>query len=140
MKSSAKDYPTSLGNPINSTAARVVSKGVQYVPNKKLTFEIWDTPPPTIPVPSFVKDLIGTRQNRMQIIGYLGKGNKDKQIMLARCDCGKHEKRIASTWRKMRAIDDCCQICRHVDFLKHKHLSDKERDERLERLRTKSRK
>lgn len=142
MKSIVKDYPTSLGVPVDRTTKRVVSKGFNFeVKIKPATSETWDIPPRTVTPIESVKELIGTRQNRMRIVGYLGRcDNKEGQKLLARCDCGKYEHRRASTWRKMKAFNDMCRPCRQVEYLKNRHLTDEERDKKTALMKAKSNK
>lgn len=130
MKSRMGDYPTTLSKPIDSVAGRVVSAGEHFSVKlkPKPDLETFDVKPSTIPIPNVLRPLMGTRQNRMQIIGVLSYSPKRGYKLLGRCDCGKYEQRNPSTWRKMKAFDDCCRPCRQIEFLKTMHLTSDQRD------------
>ena len=138
MKSGMKDYPTSLSTPIDSTAARVVSKGTNYTVNRKESpLQVWDDPPPTLPVPYGTDSLIGQRHGRVTIVGYLGSWGKGSK-WLARCACGKYAVRSGHSWRKNTKPDvDTCPDCnsienrkRHYDKMRHFELTGKYPDEK----------
>jgi hypothetical protein len=141
MKSSAKDYPTSLSTPIDRTAARVISKGTHFeFKATEINREIWEIPPPLVfPIPESIKALIGTKKGDLTVIGYLGAGkanNKGARI-LVRCVCGKYEKRVANKWRKPQKAKSCCHFCELKAKLKVSNLPYEERNriENMERAR-----
>ncbi len=120
MKSRMKDYPTSLSTPIDSTAARVTSKGEHYQVNRKESpVQVWDTPPPTLAAPKTTESLIGQCHGKVTIVGYLGSGGRGSQ-WLARCVCGKYAVRNGKSWRKTKnPNDDCCPDCNAIQARKH---------------------
>jgi hypothetical protein len=102
---------------VNKTARIVTSPQEEYKPNKKLNQDIWEAPPTThiIPVPEGKTNLVGTKRGWMIIVGYFGK-NK----WLAKCVCGKYEKRDGKRWKKglkNNIEDEGCAYCQH-----NKHL------------------
>jgi hypothetical protein len=128
MRSRMSEYPTLLGNPVDRTAKQVISKGFQYEPAKRFNQEIWDAPPTNVqPLRGRLRGFRGSRQNRMEVVGFIANPPKIGKF-LVRCDCGKYELRKISSWKKMRAFDDCCQRCRHIEYLKYSHLPNDQRD------------
>lgn len=101
--------------PVDSVADRVTRPGVEYVPSKKLAQDCWDVKPPTLPAPSNAKEMMGLRRGRLVIVGYLG-----KKKWLARCDCGKFERRDGKNFRNgvRDGIWDGCQYCQHAAYLR----------------------
>lgn len=109
--------------PVDRTAARVVRPGIEFKPtDKKLGQELWEVPPPTLRPPDGCDDLTGTRRGRMTIVGYLDSaGGKKGSRWLARCDCGKYERRAGPKWRKGlrdERPDHGCQHCQYLNYLK----------------------
>lgn len=140
----ARDYPDSFApDPIDRVAGRVISRGYHHEFKKaQNNREVWDAPPDTVPTcytPEPIKSLMGQRKGCLVVIGYLGRrhsqfGKKRGQILLVRCDCGRHEERVAQRWRKRgNEIFEMCQFCNQRERLKTSHLSNAERD-RLENL------
>jgi hypothetical protein len=100
--------------PVNRQAANVVSKGIEYVPAKKvLTYES-EAPIPTRKPQKNVEILTGRKFGRLTVIGlaleHLGR-------WVCRCDCGMY------VLRRPKAIKntdnpDRCERCRHYAYQK----------------------
>ena len=83
---------------VNKTAGIVTSPQEKYTPNKRLGYECWDVPPAMYNIPPHgLGWMIGTRIDRMVIVGYFGSSRKIGSLWVARCDCGKYEKRSGFT-------------------------------------------
>lgn len=109
--------------PINKTAARVVSAGEQYVPNKKHgSYLHSELPLPTRRIPSDAPDLRGIRFGSFRVVGLgeQGVGRRGNAPWVVRCDCGRYEHRTAKAIRNPRNTEDACNICRHTAFLKRR--------------------
>ena len=108
-------------DPVNGTAARVTSRGYQYIPNKKI--ETLDSPYPietrALEINQPQKDHSGRRFGRLTAIApYAHK----RKRWVCRCDCGTF------TVRTTRAVqntknNDACEECRHLDYLRGKTLN-----------------
>jgi hypothetical protein len=105
-------------DPIDRTAAMVTRKGVSYDPAKRITQRHWDCPPQMKPVPHGCENRIGTRFGRMEVVGYFCRSKKKGSIWVVRCACGKYETRTTKSIVNKNNDTDCCQICRHVLYLK----------------------
>jgi len=119
MKSRMNEYPTSLSCPIDSTAARVTSKGTHYEGNlHKYQGDVWETPPPTehyYQTKNMKPSIIGERHDRIVIVGYLG-SNNNGSVWLARCDCGLYCTRNGGKWRKWtEGKQNSCPRCNSRD-------------------------
>ena len=118
---------------VNSTAARVISKGVHYEPQLKklrtpdicqkeplqtikLTWEQLGLNKKTFP------DLTGQSNGRMDVIGYYGKTNKkQKGKWVCKCKCGNYTLREAAAIKRWKdGSNDCCRECRHLESLRNK--------------------
>ena len=111
--------------PVDSAAARVLGRGVHYVPQKNIAQRHWKSPPPVIPQSDWPKtdsfhDLTGLSFGRFKVVGYLGKPGSKKQLALwlVRCACGDFESRSAKAVRNPENRGDRCGNCRHLAFLK----------------------
>lgn len=116
MKSRMKNYPTSLSRPIDSTAARVVSKGTSHeFKSKPFSVNLWDTPPPIVRLPHGWKNYAGQRHGNLVLIGlYDASTHKLGANWLARCDCGMFTTRRILKWRESERKGkkgDKCQKC-----------------------------
>lgn len=108
--------------PINKLARIVTGKSWDdYTPEKKNNLrELWDDSPPTKPVPSTIKNLIGFKKGRLTVVGYLGfkqiKNGLRRNKWLVRCICGRYEVRTQDTLMRQKTahIEDMCQICQKL--------------------------
>lgn len=111
--------------PINATAARVVSAGTHYTPNKRHGSEVFEVRPPVRQatrrdrsVPGY-SDLAGVRRGRLVVVG-LSESAALKWVM--RCDCGSYVIRTNKAARNEANDADACEECRHVLYLKRTEL------------------
>jgi hypothetical protein len=107
--------------PVNATAARVVSAGTHYRPNKRHGSQVFEVCPPIRQatrrdrsVPGY-SDLAGVRRGRLVAIG-LSEGAALKWVM--RCDCGAYVIRTNKAARNEANTADACEECLHVMYLK----------------------
>ena len=120
------DYPDYPCIPLDSTAARVMKPGIHYEPDIKFGQQIWDYPIETLPLPKYTINMIGQKRGKLTIVGYVGRKKKsgnNYHYWLVRCNCGKYEIRNGQNFRRQQKKDnqdDCCQICRHLQYLKNK--------------------
>lgn len=102
--------------PVDAVAARAMSGGAHYTPEWRKPPHTMDAPLPTIPYPNREADLTGSVNGSMRILGYLG---RDK--WLARCVCGKYERRQGIMWRRNlrdgKAGGPCC-FCDRREHIK----------------------
>ena len=113
-----KDYPVPNDIPVNTVAARIMSKGTHFDPIQKPTHTglNWDNPPEMQPVPQNLINRIGETQDRMTIVGWYGKGK-----WVARCVCGLYESRRNRNWVKWRdnPSPNKKNHCRRCEKLEH---------------------
>ena len=116
----------SYHTPVNNLARKVTSTPCGYVPCKKVGenhYHSYAQPPLTTIIesdrrnPSFT-DLTGSRFGRFTVVG-LARGFKGRWVV--RCVCGKYEMRRQKAIINKENYGDCCQICRHLQFLKSRH-------------------
>lgn len=118
-----------VSQPINKTAARVVSGGISFDDGKKIleTRFHQDAPPRCIPPdeypdsPSF-QDLRGVRVSRVVVVGYLGKLASSRHahpMWLVRCDCGQYEARKARFLKTGTTGFHACARCEYTHRLKY---------------------
>lgn len=107
--------------PINKTAAIVISRGVHYEPNKIVQTNDSDLPIATRPITKeefkqqcFV-NLTGFRVGRLSVIG-VARDFKGKWVV--RCDCGIYSTRRAKSIKNPENVQDRCEHCRNLAFLK----------------------
>lgn len=107
--------------PINSTAARVVSVGTAYVPDKKVNGLEFANRPALRPITRFdrvnqgFKDVTGQKRGRLVAIGLL---NEVGIRWVARCGCGVYVVRKAKAMVNPSNDADACAECLHVMYLK----------------------
>ncbi|MEK6883384.1 MAG: hypothetical protein AABY22_27400, partial [Nanoarchaeota archaeon] len=112
--------------PINSTAARVISKGIHYVPKIKDKRFNSENPIPTIKKQDFnnssqFKDFTGNKHGRFIIQGLvdvknLAKGKNFRAKWLVKCSCGNYETRTSSAIKNHannpgKYDEDMCKNC-----------------------------
>ena len=100
---------------INKTAALVVGRGVDWVPDKIINTGDSELPLQTKPTPFGVSDLSGVRFARFLVIG-LSADFPGKWVV--RCSCGKFSMRRAKTIKNPLNTCDRCEHCRHLAYLK----------------------
>jgi hypothetical protein len=112
-------------DPVNKIAAMMFSRGVKAPSANMGDMTHWETCPP-LHTKSKVseickasgKDLTGMRLGRMTVVG-LSSEISARWIM--RCDCGDYEPRKAKSIKNPNNSNDCCVICRKIDYAKRKH-------------------
>jgi len=100
--------------PINVTAAKVLFKGEDFTPDKKILTAHSYSPFPTRLVPKNSVDLTGESVGRLTVIGLAEK----RGMWVVRCDCGRYTMRRAKAIRNQNNTYDRCDACRHLLFLK----------------------
>ena len=105
--------------PVNSTAARVVSRGVHYDSSKKIVQRHWDVPPPVRPVPKdpSLQDLTGVKFGRFTVLGFYAEGNG---LWVVRCACGDYETRRTKSIKNPNNDQDRCENCRQLVELRRR--------------------
>ena len=109
--------------PINKVAAIVVmSKGVQYNPNKRVQANDSETPHKirlNIPLETIrcqhFEDLTGMRRGRLLVIGL---SDEFPGRWVVRCDCGRYSMRRKKAITNSGNEQDRCEHCRHLAFLR----------------------
>lgn len=110
--------------PVDRVAAIVTSKGYRYIPDKKTGPNHWETCPEMRRyrrVAGGCTNLTGVRFGRFVVVGlYAGKtGNGEStSVWVCRCACGRFETRTARVVKNGKDNDDCCDMCRHLKYLK----------------------
>lgn len=106
--------------PVNGTAARMLSKGVHYEPQKEASRFHSEFPISTVPVPKqpgFI-DLTGVTFGRMKVVGYVGRFmNGNRGMWLVRCACGRYETRSSHAIKNPQR-EDSCTYCDYLDLIK----------------------
>lgn len=106
--------------PINKVTALVVSKApldCQYDAKITCLQRRWENPPPMRALTANIPDFRGKRVGRFTVVGLYAGAPK---LWVVRCACGAYETRRAKSLRNPLNIDDCCQLCRHLEHLRWK--------------------
>lgn len=115
-------------NPINKTAALVVSRGIGYEPNCKIQVPEYVGPPLMVkksdhPRASGFIDLTGMRKGRLTVIGLM---LEMKGRWVVRCVCGTYTTRSAKSIKSVdsnpRAQYDACRECMHRAYRKREEI------------------
>lgn len=116
-----KDYSFTLTNkPVNSTAARVMSKGEHCPIEEKISKKPWhvyqDTCPP---LEKYIgpkeHDLTGKEFGKLTVVGYGGKGAQGARWRCL-CSCGKYVSYTAKTLK--RGVNTKCDRCHTLDEMR----------------------
>ena len=108
--------------PVNRTAARVISTGVHYTPSTKGCRNDSENPIHTRPASMRDRaqkeftDLTGRRIGRLTVIGIAKTTAKLQWVV--RCDCGTYSIRNAKAIKNKQNTQDRCDHCRHLAYLK----------------------
>lgn len=110
--------------PINKQAAISMSKGFDYISNKNKAHLEGRNPLPIMDIPKKEKnqtkfnDLTGFKFARFTVIGRykLGKG------WVVRCNCGVYTVRSVKAINNKENIQDRCEECRHLAFIKREEV------------------
>ncbi len=107
------------GTPVDGLAARVASKGFQYKPKKKVVQCHWGAPPEMRRVPRGVPNLTGVSFGGFRVMGlYTGTKHRGGALWVVRCVCGDYETRSSRAIKNPKNAQDCCELCRHVAYLR----------------------
>lgn len=106
--------------PVNKTAATVLSKGDHWDPDTSKMPIGSDTPLETRPFHGRKKDdMYGKKSGRLVVVGhYVKKSAQDKALWVVRCVCGRYETRSKRALLNGKNKDDCCAICRKVEWMR----------------------
>lgn len=113
-------------NPIDKTAAMVVSKGYQYEPDinaSKVNPYDSELPLPTRVVSKamtqspYFTDLKGHKLGRLTVLGL---SQDHKGLWIVRCQCGIYSARNKKSLLNSKNINDRCNRCNHLALLKRK--------------------
>lgn len=111
--------------PLNSTAAKVTSKGVAYTPAVQFSEYAWDVPPALVRInrthranPSFI-DLTGTTIGRLRVLGMAVGGTREARgaLWVCKCVCGRYVGRRAKVL-KSSGEDAMCNVCDYTQKLR----------------------
>lgn len=113
-------------SPVNSTAARVMARGTEYVSgvsNGAATYQ--EMPIATRPIgraakqnPHFV-DCTGVKFGRFTVIGLAA---EHPQRWVVKCACGFYSLRSTKAVRNPKNTTDCCKECQHLLYLKRTEI------------------
>lgn len=107
--------------PVDSTAARVVSKGVEYDwrDHKKVQTVESETPFSLVMVPEFMDDLTGMTVGRFKVMGL---HTVSPARWSLRCSCGRFSLRRAKSIKNPKNDIDRCERCRHLAAKQKSHI------------------
>lgn len=104
--------------PVNKTAARVMGKGIQYTPDKKIVQVHSENPLPLIPISWNEKNLKGIKFGKLTVMGKFSSGKK--AMWSCRCLCGRYCARSSKAIHNPKNNADCCAECQQLEFLKRR--------------------
>jgi len=105
-------------SPIDSTAYKVTSKGIQYEPVKDIRTADSSLPIATRRVLQG-KNLIGRKVGRLSCVG-LARDTPNRWVM--RCLCGTFTLRTAKAINNIENTQDRCERCRHYAYLRRNEI------------------
>lgn len=108
--------------PVNATTAKVVSRGIDWVPDKVKRAKQWqertDAP---LPTREFIgpqdQDITGKRYGRLTVVGNSAERSRNDRgaAWVVRCTCGYYEIRRTKTLNEQAGRS--AQMCSHCDIL-----------------------
>lgn len=107
--------------PVDSTAARVTSRGVHYVP---VELKPGGPAHSDVPLPMMKwhgpasGNLTGTRFGQFTVIGYAGTSSQRGARWMVQCACGMYSIRITRSIKNPANHDDRCERCRQQQFFR----------------------
>lgn len=109
--------------PVDLTAALVVSRGIRYEPRGRVLNAHFDIQPPIITYRKHrelrpTDNLTGRKRGRLTVVG------KARDVLarwVVRCACGKFEYRTAKAIKNRANNEDACEYCRKVMVAKRSH-------------------
>ena len=120
--------------PIDRVEARVIGKGIDWTPSKKIMTGDSENPLPVYPVKNIknqqhreeVRRMIGRKRGRLTIIGVadeqLNRGGKKGLRYVVRCVCGIYTYRRGAPFKKGSDGFDACERCRELLYLKRREI------------------
>lgn len=121
-----KIYSAANDRPIDSNAARVLSRGEHWSPSNKMGAMQFEVPPGMADLSrgrneTQPEDMTGRKIGRMVVIGYFGKGKKrgGAQRWVCRCPCGVYAIRTAGAIKKAKNPDEKCGNCQEIERLRN---------------------
>lgn len=122
----SKDVLDMKRQPVDRVAARVVGKGVDWTPNKRIQTADSETPLPTAIIErmnpqarTVAETVIGRRCGRLTVLG-LSADRKGRWVV--RCQCGTYTLRTYKAITNPANTVDCCEQCRHLLYLKRAEI------------------
>lgn len=114
--------------PVDRTAAAVTSEGPKWTgSSKKLDMHCQATPHPMRPVAPNQPNLIGTACGNLTVVGLAAwKAANDRwngsarSRWVCRCACSWYVVRTSKAIKNPKNVDDCCDRCRQLQFLKRR--------------------
>lgn len=112
-----------LRHAVDRSAARVVSKGFQYVSRKRVQWIDREAPwpvraNPRLPNESPFVDLTGVKFGRFTVLGR----HTASKHWVVRCSCGVHSLRKGKAVKNPSNSVDRCDECRHLVFLRRENI------------------
>lgn len=105
--------------PVDATASRVVSRGVNYDWKPCVEWEESDIPFPLKPCEPQFQQFIGRQRGRLTLIGlsanHTANNCNKRSRWVARCTCGRYVVRTLKAFRNEKNTTDACQRCRKYD-------------------------
>lgn len=115
--------------PVNKNAAKVFFGGFDYEPCKKVLTSDSSIPLPVRKArknelcnPSF-EDLTGIKFGRFVVIGKFALGKERGWVV--KCACGTYSIRGKRAIKNPANNKDCCECCRHLEYLRDKSYWEK---------------
>jgi hypothetical protein len=111
-------------SPVNLTAAKVVSKGINWKPDRKIVYDWMVRSETVLAVVKFSgpmdQDLTGERFGRFVVRGKSAdiKTNSKGAAWVCRCDCGASEIRRTSSLKRMAIARSMCSHCDYLEQMK----------------------
>ena len=105
-------------SPVNRAAARITQPGPQGLADKARSEAVI----PWRPFTGGGVDLTGRTVGSLTVVGIAG-GVRRKDSMrswVCRCVCGRYQTRHARAINNPRNANDCCDHCRHVQYLRRR--------------------
>ncbi len=128
--------------PADRVAVRVIKRGNEHVPSKKVQVREYDVKPAGVPLRTKPiwsgfsweqppENMLGRKVGHMVVVEYGGRQQPKTitqarpsgaiaQKWICRCPCGRYTTRTAKTIKKAKDPDDKCEHCRHLDFLRRR--------------------
>lgn len=110
-ETNTKSFDGTSRDPVNKTAAIILSKGQRYKETVKIACAHFEVCPPLRKIPWNAPKLVGMRNGRLTVVGLYADGIS---AWVVRCDCGDYETRTAKAIRNPKNFGDRCVKCRKI--------------------------